>query len=114
MMTFLFWNTKGNPVQRIIGDIVEMYKVDIIILSECKIDEVSLIEELSRHCHFVRSPTFARTNAKISIYAKSNKDWLQPLMDTAYLSIRHLVKPTGHREILIVAAHLPSKRFHND
>ena len=113
MMTFLFWNTNGNPVQTIIGDIVEMHEVDIVILSECKIDEAKLIGELNREYFYVPSSSFAK-NAKISIYARSCKNWLQPLRDTADLSIRRLVKPRGNEEILLVAAHLPSKRNYRD
>lgn len=113
MMTFLFWNIKGNPVQRLIGDIVEMHEVDILILSECKIDEAELIEELNRECHFVPPSSFA-THAKISIYVRSCKNWLDPLRNTSDLSIWHLEEPRGNEGVLLVAAHMPSKRNYGD
>lgn len=113
MITFLFWNTKGNPVQEIIGDIVEMHDVDIVILSESKISQARLIEELSREHQFVPSEPLSR-DVRISILVKSCKNWLQSLTDESSLSIRHLVEPRTNREILIVATHMPSKLNYDD
>jgi len=110
-MTFLFWNIKRNPIQKIIGDIVEIYEVDIVILAECKIGEIDLLRELNRGSSIfsLASPAIG----KILIYVRFPAGWLRTLKDTLDLSIRHLENPVTDSKTIIVAAHLPSKSHYD-
>ncbi len=111
MMTFLFWNIKGNPIQEIIGDVVEIYEVDVVILAECKIGEIDLLRELNRGTsRFSLAPPAI---GKTLIYVKFPTAWLKPMRDTLDLSIRHLENPITQSKTIIVAAHLPSKSHYD-
>ncbi len=111
MMTFLFWNIKRNPIQEIIGDIVEINEVDIVILAECSIGEIELLRELNRgkSIFSLVAPAIGKT----PIYVRFPADWLRPLKVTLDLSIHHLENPVTDSKTTIVAAHLPSKRHYD-
>lgn len=110
MMTFLFWNIKRNPIQEIIGDIVEAHEVDFVILAECNVGEVTLLRELNRN-----NSTFSVSGparGKIHVYVRFPKNWLRALRTTLDLSICQLENPITNSKTIIAAAHLPSKRHY--
>lgn len=111
MMTFLFWNIKGNPIQEIVGDIVELHEVDFVILAECRIEQIDLLRELNRG-NSIFSLAGPATG-KILIYVKFPAVWLRTLRITLDLSIRHLENPITDSRTIIVAAHLPSKSHYD-
>lgn len=94
-----------------VGDIVELYDVDIVILAECKIGEIDLLRELNRGSSYFSLA--GPTDGKILMYVKFPTDWIRTLRDTLDLSIRHLENPITERKTIIVAAHLPSKRHYD-
>ena len=110
MMTFLFWNIKKNPLQKIIGDLAEIHEVDVFILAECEIARSDLLTELNSRPGLQYSSPFS-ISKRIAMYTRFPEDWLTPKLDEDGLSIRHLVNPVMKTSVLIVAAHLPSKLY---
>lgn len=113
MMTFLFWNVKKNPVQKTIADFAEMYTVDVIILAECDIEETVLLSELNSRTDSQYSVP-ARLGSKTDIYTRFPPEWLTPLADIHGLSIQHLKNPVMNADLLMAAAHLPSRLHQTD
>ncbi|MDE0140815.1 MAG: hypothetical protein OXN19_05020 [Caldilineaceae bacterium] len=110
MMTFLFWNIKKNPLQKIIGDLAEIHEVDVFILAECEIEQSVLLTELNSRPGLQYSSPFS-VSRKVTIYTRFPGDWLTPKLEEDGLSIRHFVNPIMDTDILIVAAHLRSKLY---
>ena len=110
MMTFLFWNLQKQPLEKTIGNLAELHEVDVFILAECKIERSDLLTELNSRPGLEYSFPFSESD-KIAIYTRFPSDWLRPKWEEDGLSIRHLVNPVLDTNVLIVAAHLPSKLF---
>lgn len=107
MATFLFWNINGNNV---IDDIVTAChdnSVDILILAECKISEVSLLEALNKGRRRTYLSPF-NPSPKLSFFIRYPDDSVQLVYDSGGVSIRNIIPPVG-LDVLLVAVHLPSK-----
>ena len=113
MLTFLFWNVKKNPVQRIVADFAEMYTVDVIILAECDIEEPDMLIELNSRSDSQYSLPIRR-GRKTDIYTRFPTEWLTPLADINGMSIQHLENPIANRKIIVVAVHLPSTLYQSE
>lgn len=108
MMTFLFWNVRKNPVQKIIADFAEMYRIDVIILAECDVEEPEMLNELNSRSESQYSFPVHR-GRKIDIYTRFPSEWFTPVADIHGLSILHLENPVFKEDLLVVAVHLPSR-----
>ncbi len=108
MMTFLFWNINKKPLQNTIGELAEIHEVDILILAECEIERSDMLRQLNSS----PGPRFTypfSASTKIEIYARFPSRWLRPVVEEDYLSIRHFSNPIRNTQVLLVAAHLPSR-----
>ena len=112
-MTFLFWNLKKNPLQEVIAEITEIHDVDIVILAECEIERSELLTELNSRPGTSFSFPFS-VSPRIAIYTRFPGRWLTSISEEDGLSIRHLNYPITNTQILLVAAHLPSKLYLRD
>ena len=110
MLTFLFWNLNEKPLQVLVAELADSHQVDILVLAECGTVSPILLRELNSRPGLSFSPTFNPAE-KIVIYTQFPPYWLTPVADEDGLSIRNLYHPVLDQELLIVAAHLPS-RFH--
>lgn len=110
----MFWNTKGSPLYNQIRDICREHHVDVAIIGECKLDPVTLVTTLNRGAvapPFIQLPS---EQSRMLFFTRYPLEWFEPRYDeTGHVSIKHLEHPSGV-SILIVAVHLPSKRFAND
>ena len=110
MMTFLFWNIKKKPLQKIISDLAEIHEVDVLILAECEIERSDLLRQLNSRSGQRFSFPFS-TSKKIEIYTRFPTSWLRPVAEEGGISIRHFRNPIRRTQTLIVAAHLPSRLY---
>ncbi len=109
MTTFLFWNLKGRPLAGQVARLSASYEVDVIVMAECRVTPGEMMLALRRatgRLHYLPPSTCQ----KIAIYTPWPERFLQtePDFETDRATIRRLLLPEVG-EILLVAAHLPSK-----
>jgi exonuclease III len=112
MVTFLYWNTNRKPLHTEIRALAEAHEVDVIILSEFAGSPTTLIENLNsgRIKDFQFAPGECE---RIQIFTRFSSSFLRPKYEDDWVSIRQLKLP-ARIEILLVAAHLPSKLFRDE
>lgn len=113
-MNFLFWNINRKPLQDLLAVLVREHSIDILILAECEINDVTLLETLNEN----QSPKFGIAlnyipSQRIKIFTTLPRDSFQPLRDEGNAAFRRLRPPIGE-EILLVAVHLSSKMHLSD
>jgi hypothetical protein len=113
MLTFLFWNINMQSLANSIVSLVEEYKVDVLILAESNIPDMDLISSLNS----IDGPLFSLAPpglpSRLKIYSRLESRYVKPIRDSGWITIRHLVPPIG-RNVLLVAAHLPSKLYQSE
>lgn len=112
MATFLFWNINRKNV---IDDIVTAChdnSVDILILAESTIPEVSLLQALNRGRRQTYLSPF-NPSPRLSFFFRYPDDSVQLVHDGGGVSIRNITPPIG-LDVLLVAVHFPSKLHMND
>jgi hypothetical protein len=112
-MNFLFWNINKKPLQEAIQLLARERLVDIIILAECEIDDVVLLETLNegRHPKYGTVPNYALTR-RLKIFSLLPFESFRPLRDEGN-SMFYLLTPPVGEQVILVAAHLSSK-MHQD
>jgi hypothetical protein len=113
-MNFLFWNINRKPLQDLLAVLVREYSVDVLILAECEIDDVTLLETLNEN----QSPKYGIAlsyipDQRIKIFTTLPRDSFRPLRDEGNAAFRLLRPPIGE-EIILVAVHLSSKMHQTD
>jgi exonuclease III len=112
MLKLLFWNTNGNDVQDIVSSIARHYSIDIIILAESELEDSELLEELNsdgEKCYSMAPGIVDR----VRIYSRFGPENIEPIHDSSYIAIRHIVNPS-HPSFLLAGVHLPSKRYEEE
>lgn len=106
-VTFLFWNLYKKPLQDIIALLVDEHQVDVLILAECEIPTATMLQTLNPKgdADFDFVGGICR---RMDIYTRFSAHFLQAQHEADHFSIRELGLPV-QTEILLVAAHLPSK-----
>ncbi len=110
MPNFLFWNVGGNPVSQLIGAAALSVDADCVVLCECSVDPSEVLEGLNQ-----RSPDYHYAPGecqRLKFFTRFEPRFLVPSFENARISIRRLTLP-ARKEILIAAAHLPSRLFHS-
>lgn len=112
MTTFLFWNLNNKPLTGLISALVQEHDVDVLILAESDITPASFLPAVNtgKPRKFVVPDTL---NSRLQMYIRMPASCLVPLADHGGVSVRHLIPPVG-TDIIIVAAHLPSKLHMTD
>ncbi len=105
-MKFLFWNINKNSAGSVLSQIVSEHEVDLVVLAECR-DEGEILASLNSGAddrfHLTDSGT-----TRVVIYTRFSRSFIQPEHHDDYLTIRRICL-TGRPEILLAAAHLPSR-----
>jgi hypothetical protein len=107
-MKFLFWNVKKNLIGRILSQIVAEHHVDVVILAECP-DQGSILLDLNSDT----KNQFHLTNSnrtRVVIYTRFPAEFTQSKYNDDTLTVRNIRLP-GRNDILLAAAHLPSKLY---
>ncbi|MCK5708045.1 MAG: hypothetical protein KAI43_10365 [Candidatus Aureabacteria bacterium] len=111
MISFLFWNIKkNNSLQESINRITSNYEVDILMLAECSIEPYELLNSLNQDRKYKYHYAPSIGCKKILIFTRFSNNFIRPLHDSNYFTIRHLKLP-GLKDILLVINHFPSKSF---
>lgn len=112
MAKFLFWNINQRPITPLIVRLAREQAIDVAILAESRIPVVTLLEALNagEHAAFVHP---YNPSSRLQIFVRYPETSLGIIRDTEHLAIRLLRPPVG-LEIIVVAAHLPSKRNYTD
>jgi hypothetical protein len=108
MPTFFFWNVGGKSISQLIGAAALSVDADCVVLCECSIPPSEVLASLNQ-----RAPDYqyAFGSCKhLMFFTKFEPRFLVPTFENARISIRRLSLP-ARREILIAAAHLPSKLY---
>lgn len=108
MTKFLFWNLNKRPLKASIIRLATLYEVDIFMFVECSITPSELLQALNRNgtATYHYSPSIGCT--KVEIFTRFSDDFIQPVLETDRLTVRHLKLP-GLIDILIAVVHFPSK-----
>ena len=107
MVTFLFWNISRKPLHSLVANLVHGHDVDVLILAECHVPAPTMLNALNQP----NRPRFRRVQsqcAKLTVYSRLTEQMITPLHETARTTIMRLALP-GRAEVLLAAAHLPSK-----
>jgi len=108
MVTFLFWNINKQSLSESIASLVDKHRVDILILAETNIPDMELTKLLNSQGGPVFSLAPPGLPSPLKIYSRFLSRFVKPVRDSGGIAIRHLTPPIG-RDMLLVAAHLPSK-----
>lgn len=107
MTTFLFWNLNRKPLAERVAKIAATREVDVIILAESVIKPIDLLAALRKATKRNHSLPFSQCE-KIAIYTRFPEKFLEAEAEADRFTIRQLALP-GLNDILIAAAHMPSK-----
>jgi len=109
MITILFWNTGGNKVTRIVGNLATIHEVDILVLAESRSSVAELLAELNTTRNLSYHAVSSLCN-RIAILARYPEEFTRALSESPHFTIRYIDLP-GVEEFLLVAAHLKSKLY---
>jgi hypothetical protein len=107
MTTFLFWNLNRKPMATRVAKIAASRDVDVVILAESLIKPAEMFVELRKATTRKFALPFTQCE-KIAIYTRFPERFLKVEAEADRFTIRKLSLP-GLEEILLAAAHLPSK-----
>ena len=114
MLTFLFWNINGKPLQRTIGNLVRRHNVDIVILAESPIAEEKIIREVNRGAsqswQHLRRSTPDPLCHRLAIFVRFPSEYLLLKGGRHHYTLR-LLRIPGKDEIILGAIHYASKRY---
>lgn len=105
-MKFLFWNIKKNSIGRVLSDIAEEHKVDVVILAECS-DKSGILGSLNA----ANKNLFHLTDSsetRVVIYTRFSRRFINAEYHDKHLTVRRVSMPR-QKEILLAAIHFPSK-----
>ncbi|PYP87667.1 MAG: hypothetical protein DMG65_16485 [Candidatus Angelobacter sp. Gp1-AA117] len=107
MPNFLFWNVNRKPLGDLIVTAALELDVDVLVLAESTVDPAGLLIRLN---HIKTQYFFIRNFCpRIQLYVRFNSEFLRLVDESERYSISRLKLP-ARAEILLVSAHLPSKR----
>lgn len=111
MVSFLFWNLNGKPLQKNICRLAIKYQVDVFMFVELLFNPYELLLELNtlnEQQKYFYSPGIGCE--KIHVFTKFSYKYIKPIDENDRLTIRHLKLP-GLTDILVAINHFPSKLF---
>ena len=106
---FVFWNINKRDIGSLVAGLARSHDADVIVLAECPMPPERILEALNE-----ASPDYHYAyglSDDIRFFTKFEASFLSPVYERSDLSVRRLRLP-ARQELLIVAAHLPSKLFH--
>lgn len=114
MLNFLFWNTHGNQIYDQVLALTMERNTDLIILAECKLDIPHLIELLNsnRPQQYESSLYEVRTRQLVFIHNSAVNAFR--IIEDWSLGSFGVFNTDGGNEVIIAAAHFPSKRDRDD
>jgi len=106
MVSILFWNLKNKPLYKVLATACREHDVDILILAEADLDSDVLREELNDgSTRLYYEVGLSKVIRFFTRYLPAN---FAPIYDSGRVVMRLVTPPIGP-QVLLVAAHLPSK-----
>jgi hypothetical protein len=103
---FLFWNLNRKPLSRLVADLAEEHRSDIVVLAESAETPTEVLQALNRLRSAFEFP-FSECDGLL-IFTRFPAEFVKPVFESSRVSIRHLTLPASS-PVLLAAAHLPSK-----
>jgi hypothetical protein len=113
MLTFLFWNLNNRPLEDRVRRLVIRHEVDVLILTECTIPPVTMLRALNTGNEGADYHITDTNCDEVVIYARFSREFTTPMHESGRYTIRAISLP-GRDQILLAAAHLPSKLYIGD
>ncbi|WP_295454074.1 endonuclease/exonuclease/phosphatase family protein [uncultured Thiodictyon sp.] len=113
MLRVLFWNINGKPLAEPLRQLCDEHEVDLLVLSECNMPAEILLPTLNRDSHRTFCGVFSLCE-RISLFSRLPPEAIMPVSDDRRYCSIHAVAPPFGKEILLVAAHYPSKLHMSD
>jgi hypothetical protein len=111
VITVLFWNINRSDLGGLAAAIAQEHDVDIVLAAEC-VRPGRLLKDLNRELSRKFNYQVVNSERRIEVFSRLPRRSIQ-LLDEAGLSFMRVSPPIG-TEVLIVGAHLASKRFKSD
>jgi hypothetical protein len=90
--TFLFWNLNKKPLEHLITQLAEQYKVDVLIFAESTIPPSTLLSALNvQETIYHYAPS--RECKKIDVYSRFSDSLIRPVLEGDRTTIRRLAFP---------------------
>lgn len=107
MLTFLFWNVKRNPLERVVASLAMAHDVDVLVLAESPLPHAHSIKDSSgtSGTGFQLAPSMC---TRLAVYTRFSNSLVVPVKEASTFTIRRVELPL-RPGILMAAAHLPSK-----
>lgn len=113
MLRVLFWNINGKLLAESLRQLCDEHEIDLLVLVECNIPAKHLLPTLNHDSHRAFCGVFSLCE-RISLFSRLPSEAIEPVSDdTPYCSIHAIAPPFG-KEILLAAAHYPSKLHMSD
>src|SRR4051812_14072662 len=111
MTTFLFWNSRSQPLELVLHRLTARHKIDVLLLAECEMPEASLLDALNTAGYgtFERVPALASRG--LDIYSRFASGCFAAVLKEADHYLIRTLTPPGEIEILLALAHLASPRY---
>jgi hypothetical protein len=106
-MNILFWNINRKSLSGELRSLSQECDADIIILAESPLSDASVLKTLNVNRKRKYLLPLNLSNY-LNIYARINREAVQPVTDSGGIAIRHITPPLG-LDFILVAVHLPSK-----
>jgi hypothetical protein len=109
MLTFLFWNLDGQPLQLLVARLAHEHDIDVLMLAECSIPIDGLLTELNRGQvrKFSRPDRYSQCE-RIVILPRFSGRFLTRVVESGKWSFRHVRVP-ANQSVLVGVVHLGSK-----
>src|SRR5260370_6127636 len=108
MPTVLFWNLGGKSIGQLVGAAALSVDADCVVLCECSIPPNKVVASVNQRAADYQY-AFGRCE-HLMFFTKFEPRFIVPTFENARISIRRLSLP-ARKDILIAAAHLPSKLY---
>jgi hypothetical protein len=109
MANFLFWNTNKKNVLKDVAAACREREVDVLILAECAVGTVTLLQELNEDLPAQKYLAPFDPAAQLRFVTRYPPECLRLVYDERGVAVR-LIRPPVGVEVLLVALHLPSRR----
>ena len=113
MLSFLFWNLRGRPLQEYIANLASLYKLDVIMLTECSIDTADLLRKLNPQGKSEYNYSEGRLCERVKIFTRFSENFITTLGENSRMTIRHL-HLAGKTDIILAVTHFYSKLYKNE
>lgn len=108
MTRFLFWNVNKKPMADLIALAMRQYDIDMLILAECDVSVGRMLTSLNKEEHgFFHIKSYCD---RITIYSRYSSNFVKALWEDARTTMQEVTLPQ-RMSFLLVATHLPSRRY---